>query len=71
MYDINLRPDNCVCDACYRDGKRSVGEPKWYKLKQELITKHCLLCCVGTNTSDICDWGATNWYEDENLTQIV
>ena len=70
MYDINLRPDNCICDACYRDCKRSVCKPRWYKLKQELITKHCFLCCVGTNTcscSDICDWGATNWHEGKKI----
>ena len=28
-YQINLRPDNCICDACYRDCKRGEGKPRW------------------------------------------
>ena len=53
-YQINLRPDNCICDARYRDCKRGEGKPRWYKLSERLITKHCMLCCSGNQSCSVC-----------------
>ena len=73
-YQINLRPDNCICDACYRDCKRGESKPRWYKLSERLISKHCMLCCSGNQSCtcvDITNWGSSSWCDGENLPQLV
>ena len=73
-FQINLRPENCLCSACYRDCLRGTGEPRWYKLSRRLIAKHCLMCCYGScdcKTVSVDEWAGPDWWGKENFSMLL
>ena len=68
-HNITLRPDSCLCDACYRDALRGQGKPRWVGLSKYLIYKHCFICCHGSNDCScecISEWGPTQHFDSDN-----
>ena len=67
VHNIILRPDSCMCDACYRDCLRGEGKPRWIGLSKSLICKHCFICCPGTEGCScecITQWGPTQQFHE-------
>ena len=72
--NFSLRSDSCLCDACYRDCTRASGKPRWLKLSEHSVYKHCILCCEGQLEDCSCkrvlDWGPPIWYDNAEEFQL-
>ena len=74
LYNISLRPDNCMCNACYRDCLRGEGKPRWFKLAQRLVTKHCIMNCLDSlscSCDGIIEWGPSSWCGNDSTTDML
>ena len=73
--NIKLRSDSCLCDACYRDCTRASGKPRWLKLSEHAVYRHCILCCEGQSEDCSCkkirDWGPPKWYDKDEELQLI
>lgn len=72
-YDISLRSESCLCNACYIDCERASGKPRWLRLSKFYILKHCILCCQGVSSctcTSINAWGPDKWYENDSEFQL-
>ena len=70
VYNITLRGDSCMCEACYRDCTRGEGKPRWVGLSKQLICKHCFLCCHGPSDCScecITDWSPKQHIDDSEF----
>ena len=72
-YNMSLRSDSCLCNACYIDCERATGKPRWLGLSKYYVLKHCILCCQSVSKcscSSINEWGPEKWYDSDDEFQL-
>ena len=72
-YNITLRNNSCMCDACYRDYQRGVSKPRWVGLSKYIVCKHCFVCCPSQSSclcEEIREWGPSQHFECESELKL-